>query len=110
MRVPASGVDRKVVIFGTLDYAIGQVHWQLNLRKDSQALVVFLEQLRQPWPEEQLVVVLENRGYHKSRQTFAWWQQWQDRRCPFLLPAYPPEWHLIERVCRDVKEQLRCHR
>jgi hypothetical protein len=55
VRVPAAGANRKFVVFGALDYATGQVHWQLSLR------------------DEMLVVVLANVGYHKSRQTLAWW-------------------------------------
>jgi transposase len=110
VRVPAAGADRKFVVFGALDYASGQVHWQLSLRKDGHAFVAFLEQLRQTWPDEKLVVVLDNVGYHKSRQTLAWWQQWQDRLCPFLLPAYTPELNLMERAWRYVKDRLSCHR
>lgn len=110
MRVPAAGADRKFVVFGALDYASGQVHWRLSLRKDSQAFVTFLEQLRQTWPDEKLVVVLDNVGYHKSRRTLAWWQQWRHQCCPFFLPAYTPELNLMERVWRYVKDRLSCHR
>jgi transposase len=110
VRVPAAGADRKFAVFGALDYASGKVHWQLSLRKDSQAFVIFLEQLRQTWPEEKLVIVLDNVGYHKSRQTLAWWQCWLHQVCPFFLPAYTPELNLMERVWRHVKEKLSCHR
>jgi hypothetical protein len=44
VRGPAAGADRKFVVFGALDYATGQGHWQLSLRKDSQAFVAFLAQ------------------------------------------------------------------
>ena len=64
MRVPAAGANRKFVVFGALDYATGQVHWQLSRRKDSEAFVNFLDQLRHAWPDEKLVVVLDNVGYH----------------------------------------------
>jgi transposase len=110
VRVPAAGADRKFAVFGALDYATGQVHWQLSLRKDSQAFVVFREPLRQTWPAEKVVVVLDNVGYHKSRRTFAWWQHWRHQLCPFFLPAYTPELNLMERVWRYVKEKLSCHR
>jgi transposase len=110
MRVPAAGADRKFVVFGALDYTTGQVHWQLNPRKDSQAFITFLEQLRRTWPDEKLVVVLDNVGYHKSRQTLAGWPQWRQQLCPFFPPAYTPELNLMERVWRYVKEKLSCHR
>jgi transposase len=110
IRVPAAGADRKFAVFGALDYATGQVRWQLSLRKDSQTFITFLEQLRHAWPDEKLVVVLDNVGYHKSRQTLAWWQRWAHQLCPFFLPAYTPELNLMERVWRYVKEKLSCHR
>jgi putative transposase len=110
IRVPAAGADRKFAVFGALDYATGQVRWQLSLRKDSQTFITFLEQLRHAWPDEKLVVVLDNVGYHKSRQTLAWWQRWAHQLCPFSLPAYTPELNLMERVWRSVKEKLSCHR
>ena len=100
VRVPAAGANRKFVVFGGLDYATGQVHWQLSLRKDSQAFISFLEPLRHTWPAEKRVVVLDNVGYHQSRQTLAWWQRWSHQLCPFFLPAYTPELNLMERVWR----------
>lgn len=84
--------------------------WQLSLRKDRQASVAFLERLRHTWPEAKVVVGLDNGGSHKSRQTFAWGQPWRRQLCPFFLPAYPPEWHLRERVWRSLKEQRSGHR
>jgi transposase len=110
VRVPAAGADRKFAIFGALDYATGQVRSQLSLRKNSQAFVGFLERLRQAWPQEKLMVVLDNVGYHKSHRTSAWWRRWQSRICPFFLPAYTPELNLMERVWRHVKDKLSCHR
>jgi DDE superfamily endonuclease len=73
-------------------------------------LVAFLEQLRRTWPEEKPVVVPDKVGSHKSRQTLAWWQQWQDPRCPLFLPADTPELNLRERVWRYGKERRSRHR
>src|SRR5688572_12041943 len=109
MRVPAADTDRKVGVFGALDYATGAVGSRLSLHKNSEAFVGFLEQLRHAWPHEKLVMVLDNVGYHKSHQTRAWWRRWQHRICPFFLPTYTPELNLMERVWRHVKEKLSCH-
>jgi hypothetical protein len=54
MRIPAAGADRKFAVFGAFDYATSQVHWQMRPRKDSQAFITFLEQLRHTWPAETL--------------------------------------------------------
>jgi hypothetical protein len=37
MRVPAAGEDGKFVVFGAVDYASGQIVWQLGPRKDGSA-------------------------------------------------------------------------
>jgi hypothetical protein len=110
MRVPAAGANRKFAVFGALDDATGQVHWQLSRRKGREAVVSFLDQLRQTWPEENLVVVLDNVGYHKSRQTSDWWSRGPHPIWPLFLPADSPEWHLRERVWRTVKDPWSCHR
>lgn len=110
MRVPAAGADRKFVVFGALDYATGRVLWRLSRHKDSGAFVAFLEQLGQALAPHQLVVVLDNVAYHRSRRAHVWWQRWQHRICPFFLPAYTPELNLMERLWRFVKEKLSCHR
>jgi DDE superfamily endonuclease len=110
VRVPAAGADRKCAVCGALDYASGQVHWQLSLRKDSPAFVPFLEQWRQTWPEEKLVIALGNVGDHKSRQPLAWWQRRRHQVGPLSLPAYTPELNLMGRVWRHVKGKLSCHR
>jgi len=40
----------------------------------------------------------------------AHWQQLSDQFQPFFLPASAPQLNLIERLWRDLKDQLACHR
>jgi hypothetical protein len=109
MRVPAASADRKFAVFGAVEYATGEVCSQLSLRKSSDALVGFLEQLRHAWPYEKLVVVLDNVGYNESHYTRAWWRGWRPRICPSCLPSYTPELNLMGRVRHHVKDKLSCH-
>ncbi len=44
------------------------------------------------------------------RSVRAHWQRLADRLQPFFLPAYAPQLNLIERVWRDLKAKLACHR
>ncbi len=62
------------------------------------------------FPDEPLVVVLDNVGYHKGRLAKDWWLAHQDRVRPLWLPAYAPELNLVERVWRHLKDKLSCHR
>ena len=111
MRIPAAGEDRKCAVFGAVDYASGQVIFQVSARKGEAPFQTFLDQLAQAFPpEEPVVVVLDNVGYHKSHALRDKWWQFRDRLQPFFLPAYAPELNLIERLWRYLKAQLACHR
>jgi transposase len=108
--VPAAGEDGKFAVFGALDYASGEVLWQLSSSKDGRAFVAFLDQLAAQFPDEPLVVVLDNVGYHKGRLAKDWWMAHHDRVRPLWLPTYAPELNLMERVWGYVKDKLSCHR
>jgi len=108
--VPAAGEDRKFVGFGGLDYASGPLVWRISAAKNSACFVEFLDQLAAALPEGQVVIVLDNVGYHKSLKARRWWVEHQERIRPLWLPAYTPELNLIERVWRHVKDKLSCHR
>ena len=111
MRIPAAGDDQKCVVFGAVDYASGQVIFQLRPRKGEDAFMAFLDHLVQELPaEEPVVVVLDNAGYHKSHALREHWRHAADQLQPFFLPAYSPELNLIERLWRYLKDKLACHR
>jgi len=110
MRIPAAGADRKFIVFGALDYASGQVIYQLSERKGEEGFSAFLEQLSHTFASEDVVVVLDNVGYHKSHALREWWRAHAQRIQPFFLPAYSPELNLIERLWRYLKDKLACHR
>ena len=110
MRVPAAGEDRKFAVFGALDYATGRLLWRLGPRKDAAAFVGFLDQVAAALPDERLVLVLDNVGYHKARLARSWWVEHADRVQPFWPPADAPAPTLIEPVRRHPKDKLACHR
>jgi hypothetical protein len=98
LRVPAAGEDGKFVVFGALDYASGQIVWQLSPSKDGTTCVAFLDHLVAAFPKGPLVVVLDNVGYHKGRLAKDWWLAHHDRVRPLWLPAYAPALNPLERV------------
>jgi transposase len=110
MIVPAAGEDQRFAVFGALDYQSGRVVHQISQRKDTAAFLRFLDQVAATYPDDQLVLVLDNVGYHTSHLARSWWVDHQDRIRPFWLPAYSPELNLIERVWRHLKDKLSCHR
>ena len=108
--MPAAGEDKKFAIFGALDYASGQVVWRTSGAKNGATFVRFLDQLAAAFPAGEVVVVLDNVGYHTSHEVRRWWVAHHDRIRPLWLPAYSPELNLIERVWRHLKDKLANHR
>jgi transposase len=111
MRIPAAGEDQKFAVFGAVDYATGQVLWQMSARKGEAAFSAFLEHLAEALPANApAVLVLDNVGYHKSHALREVWRRYASCLEPFFLPAYAPQLNLIERLWRYVKQKLACHR
>jgi len=108
--VLAAGTDERRAVFGARDYASGQLTWQLQEGKGGDAFAAFLAQVAQTWPDEPVVLVMDNVSYHRSRAMRAWWAAPAGRIIPFWLPAYTPTLNLIERVWRFLKQKLACHR
>lgn len=108
--MPAAGADRRRAVFGAVDYASGQVIWQVAERKGGEAFAAFLAQLAHTWPAEQLVLVMDNVSYHRAPAVRAWWAGQAGRVTVFWLPVYAPTLNLMERVWRFRKQKLACHR
>lgn len=110
MRVPAAGKDERRAVFGALDYASGRLVWQIAERKGGDGFAAFLLQVAAAWPDEALVLVMDNVSYHRAPAVRSWWAEQGGRMIPFWLPAYTPQLNLIERVWRFLKQKLACHR
>jgi transposase len=108
--VPAAGEDARIAVYGALDYASGQVLSQTAASKSSAGFAAFLERIGQQWPEDDIVLVLDNASYHRGAAMRTWWAQQEGRVLPFWLPTYAPHLNLLERVWRFLKQQLACHR
>jgi transposase len=98
------------MVFGGVEYGSGQITFREEERKNSAGFIEWLKEIEQAYPEELVLVVLDNVGYHKSRRCLDWWQAHQDHIRPFFLPAYAPHLNLMERLWRYLKGKLSCHR
>ena len=108
--MPAAGEDARFTAYGALDYASGRVVWQTAPAKNAATFVAFLDHLAAALPTGQILVVLDNVGYHKAHLARRWWAAHHARIRPLWLPAYSPELNLIERVWRHMKDKLANHR
>lgn len=97
-------------MFGAVDYASGQVVWQLAEHKGGQGFATFLARIAQAWPDDPVILVMDNVSYHRAPAVRAWWAEQAGRMTPFWLPVYTPNLNLMERVWRFLKQKLACHR
>jgi transposase len=108
--VPAAGKDQRRAVYGAVDYVSGQVVWQLAAHKGGEGFAAFVARIAEVWPEEQLVLVMDNVSYHRAPAVRTWWAEQQGRITPLWLPVYAPNLNLMERVWRFLKQKLACHR
>lgn len=110
MSVPAAGADQRIAVYGARDDASGRLVRQTAPRKDGVGFAACLERIGRAWPDEDLVLVLDNASYHRSAAMRAWWAARDGRALPFRLPADAPNPNLLERVWRFLKQKLARHR
>jgi hypothetical protein len=107
---PSAGKDQRRTVFGAVDYASGQVVWQLAEHKSGEAFASFLSQIVHIWPEDHLALVMDHVSDHRAPAFRTWWAEQGGRITPFWLPISAPNLNLMERVWRFLKHKLACHR
>jgi putative transposase len=107
--IAAAGTDKRVSIFGALDYGSGRLTTLIAQRASAHEFLAFLEQLATHWPTEHLVLVMDNVAYHKTAAVRHWLAAQADRITVLWLPTYSPHLNLIERVWRFVKAKFAGH-
>lgn len=75
----------------------------------TKLFIPFLEHLLRRYPDEEVLLVLDNASYHKSNLMRHWYADHRDRVAVLFLPTYSPQLNLIERVWRFIKSKLACH-
>lgn len=96
-------------VFGAVDYASGQVVWEIRARKHGAAFAAFLAHLGQTWPEELLILVMDNESHHRSPVVREWWAGQAGRITPLWLPVYTLNLNLMDRIWRLLKQKLACN-
>lgn len=108
--IPAAGVDQRSTLYGALEYFSGELCWHHADHASSDGFLSFVQTLAHRWPDEHVVVVLDNASYHKSAALRHWVERQHERISLFYLPTYSPQLNLMERLWRWLKSKLACHR
>jgi len=109
--VPTPGQNQKHYLAGALHARTGRLVWTEHHRKTSVLFVKLLEQLRRQYRRaRRIVLIVDNYGIHKSRET----QRWMTENPKFQLvfqPTYSPWVNVIERLWKAMHDTVtRNHR
>lgn len=105
-RIPAAGDDKKLVVFGAWNHRTERLGWMISERKDSESFAGFLRHLlEQNDPSRQLILVMDNAGYHRAKRIKGFLDDHPHRLEPFWLPPYSPELNQIEYVWGYLKQK-----
>ena len=94
--VPAAGTNRRLCVYGALNYRTGQSHYMVHPKKNSQQFCEFLRQLLETNSERRLVLVIDNASYHRTKAIRQLLDDHSDHLFVIWLPPYSPELNLIE--------------
>ncbi len=106
------GKNEKRYLAGALEIRTGRLTWVEWERKDSNLFILQLWQLVRDYPEAKRIhVILDNFRIHKSQRTELALAALGDRLQLHFLPPYCPDDNPIERVWRDLHDNVtRNHR
>lgn len=96
----------KTHLFGALDAFSGQVHYCLADRLTARWFRYFLGQLLAHRPDERLVLVVDNAGWHRAKLVQQFLAEHADRLEVLPLPKYAPDLNPIERLWKWMRHRV----
>lgn len=106
-----TGYRHQVHLMGGLDWQRDAVHALPVDRKCSETFIAFVEWLcLDIYPDEALVLVLDNVSYHRSADVMALLALLEPRVQVLWLPKYSPDMNPIERFWLHLKNQVYANR
>jgi transposase len=92
-------------IFGALDLQSLRVYWKQAPKGNAGTFIAFLHQLHQNFPDQLLVLILDNCSIHKSKKVKAFVVKAEWLELEHLAP-YSPEYNPIERFWHWLKRKV----
>jgi transposase len=92
-------------IFGALDLHSQRVYWKQAAKGHAGTFIAFLHQLHQNFPDQLLVLILDNCSIHKSKKMKAFVAKVAWLELQHLTP-YSPQYNPIERFWRWLKSKV----
>lgn len=110
VRIPTPGVNRKQSVFGALNLESGAWHYAVVARKRAVELVAFLEQLLVAYPDQPVLLILDNASIHTATVVRAWRTAHPQVEL-LALPAYSGHTqNPVEKVWWRLKDKVAANR
>lgn len=111
-RLPASTQARSgCSLAGVIDWMSDQVWCQPLERLNTECLIRYFEWLfLEIYPDEALVLVMDNAPSHRSKAMQAFLSLFEHRIVVIWLPPYSPDMNLIERFWKHLKQRVTANR
>ena len=103
VEIPAPGSNRKLPIYGALNYRTNHVSYRIGTGKNSRNFLAFLAQLATEYRGRRCVLVLDNASYHTAIVVAQYLREMTDTFEVVWLAPYCPELNDIERIWKYVK-------
>lgn len=94
--VPTYGKHRGVKLIGVLDYESGEVFCIHATQYDAEVFLGFLKQVLKKYPEQKILMVLDNAKIHHAKFIQPFLQEHKDTLELLFLPPYSPNLNPIE--------------
>lgn len=103
--IPAPGTNKKLYLFGALNFATNRVDYQVATSKTQWAMETFLLKLfTERYPADYLVLVMDSVSYHQTPLIESVFAAYSQRVFVLWLPKYCPQLSLIERFWEHMKQ------
>jgi transposase len=106
--VPTPGQNRKRYLAGALDARTGKLTWVQGERKNSTLFLLLIHRLvTVTYPQARRIhLILDNYKIHDSRQVQLALAAWEGRVKLHFLPPYCPDHNRIERLWKDLHDNV----
>lgn len=105
--VMTPGQNQKRYLAGAFDHRTGRLIWVEGLRKTGALFIDLVDTLCQKYRDKRCIhIVLDNFKIHSSKAVAAAQLRWGDRVQLHFLPPYCPDHNRIERVWKDLHDNV----
>lgn len=102
-KIPTYGRHQGVKLIGTLDYETGDVFCVQEEQYTAVEFLNFLEKVIARYPNECIVMILDNARIHHAKLIKPFLEKYQDILTFLFLPPYSPNLNLIEGLWKWMK-------